>query len=149
MTHLFRDLDLGSGLFVQRQYARAIPVFNRVLDADPENQVVALRLAVAHSVLGSEQEAERFFERAREISPGSVDLRHYHAMHYFRFDRFDEARPLFESVLAEMPNRLPALERMSRVHLARGNLTEAKRYLERIVELKNEPIAELLQLGSR
>jgi tetratricopeptide (TPR) repeat protein len=148
MTHIFRDLDVGSALFVRRQYGEAIRVFSRVHEIDPENLVVTLRLAVAHSVLGNETEAQSFFERAREISPASIDLRHYHAMHYYRFDKYDLALPLFESVLVEMPRRLPALERMARIHQLRGNLQEARRYLERIVALKDEPVIELLQLGS-
>ena len=100
MTHIFRDLDVGSALFIRQEYETAIPVFSRVLAEDPENLVVSLRLAVAHSVLGHEKEAQGFFERSRDISPESIDLRHYHAMHYFRFDQWEQAKPLFESVLA-------------------------------------------------
>ena len=148
MTRIFRDLDIGSALFVKKEFGEAIRIFSRVHELDPENLVVTLRLAVAHSVLGNEREAEEFFGRAREISPASSDLRHYHAMHYVRFDRLDLAMPLFESVLAEMPKRLPALEGMARIHQVRGNLNEAKQYLDRIVALKDEPVAELLQLGS-
>ena len=54
MTHLFADLDRGSGLFVRERYDEAIPVFERVLEQDPQNLMVCLRLAVAHSVLGRE-----------------------------------------------------------------------------------------------
>jgi tetratricopeptide (TPR) repeat protein len=148
MTHIFRDLDIGSALFVRKQYAEAVRVFGRVHEIDPENLVVTLRLAVAHSVLGNEQEAEGFFERAREISPASIDLRHYHAMHYLRFDQYDLAAPLLESVLAEMPQRLPALEGMAQINQVRGDLETAQYYLDRIVAIKDEPVAELLQLGS-
>jgi arylsulfatase A-like enzyme/Flp pilus assembly protein TadD len=148
MTRIFRDLDIGSALFVKKEFGEAIRIFSRVHELDPENLVVTLRLAVAHSVLGNEREAEEFFGRARQISPASIDLRHYHAMHYVRFDKLDLAMPLFESVLAEMPKRLPALEGMARIHQVRGDLDQAKYYLDRIVALKDEPVAELLQLGS-
>ena len=147
MTHIFRDLDIGSALFVKRQYGEAIQVFGRVHEIDPENLVVTLRLAVAHSVLGNEREAQSFFERAREISPASIDLRHYHAMHYYRFDHYDKAIPLFESVLSEMPKRLPALEAVAQMHLAQGRLDDARHYLERIVAIKEGPVSELLRLG--
>jgi arylsulfatase A-like enzyme/Flp pilus assembly protein TadD len=148
MTHIFRDLDIGSALFVERQYSEAIRVFDRVHEVDPDNLVVTLRLAVAHSVLGHERQAQSFFERAREISPASIDLRHYHAMHYYRFEKYDKAIPLFESVLIEMPKRLPALQAMAQIHRAQGRLDEVKHYLDRIVAIKDQPVSELLQLGS-
>jgi arylsulfatase A-like enzyme/Tfp pilus assembly protein PilF len=147
MTHIFRDLDVGSALFVRREYARAIPVYGRVLEADPENLMVCLRLAVAHSVVGHEREAEAFFERARSIDPESIDLRHYHGMHYFRLGQWERAAPLLESVLAEMPRRLPALECLAQIRQREGKLAEARRYLERVVALKDAPASELLKLG--
>jgi arylsulfatase A-like enzyme/Tfp pilus assembly protein PilF len=147
MTRIFRDLDVGSALFVRGEYARAIPVYGRVLEADPENLMVCLRLAVAHSVLGYEKEAEAFFERARSIDPESIDLRHYHGMHYFRFGQWKRAAPLLESVLAQMPRRLPALECMAQIRQREGKLAEARRLLERVVALKDAPVAELLRLG--
>ncbi len=147
MTHIFRDLDLGSALFVRGEYAATIPIFSRVLEVDPENLAVSLRLAVAHSVLGREREAQVFFERARKIHPGSIDLRHYQAMHYFRAGRWDRAAPLFESVLAEAPRRLPALEAMAQIRQRERRLAEARRYLERVIALKPAPVKELTRLG--
>jgi choline-sulfatase len=147
MTHVFRDLDIGSGLFVRGEYDEAARVFSRVLAADPGNLVVCLRLAVAYSQLGREGEAQAYFERAREISPESVDLRHYHAMHYLRFGKLDRAETLFESVLAEMPRRLPALQAMARIEIAKGALPEAVSYLDRVVAIAEDSVPELLQLG--
>ena len=51
MVHLFRDMDIGAGLFIRQEYAAAIPVFTRILEADPHNFMAALRLAVAYSLL--------------------------------------------------------------------------------------------------
>jgi tetratricopeptide (TPR) repeat protein len=147
MTHIFRDLDIGSGLFVREKYAEAIPFFERALAADSENSAVTLQLAVAHSVLGDEQRADHYFELAQSIDPASIDLRHYHAMHLFRFGRWEDAAPLFESVLAEMPNRLPALERMAEIREKEGRFEEARRYLERAVALAPEPVDDLTRLG--
>jgi choline-sulfatase len=147
MTHLFRELDLGSGLFVRGDYEKAAEVFRKVVEKDPGNFVVCLRLAVAYSQLGREEEAQSIFERAREINPDSVDLRHYHAMHYLRFGRLERAGTLFESVLVEMPRRLPALQAMARIELAKGALPEAVSYLDRVVAIAEDSVPELLQLG--
>lgn len=147
MVHLYRDLDIGANRFIEREYAQAIPVFERIFAADPGNFSVALRLAVAHSVLGHEKEAMEYFGRARQIDPGSVDLRHYQAMHHLQRRHWDLARPLFESVLAEMPQRLPALEGLAQIYTRQGDIEKATRLLEQIVLLKDSPGLELAGLG--
>jgi len=147
MTGLFADLDRGSGLFVQQRYDEAIPVFAEVFEQDPGNLMVALRLAVACSVTGRDRRALEYFERARAIDPESVDVRHYLGMHYFREQRFDDAGALLASVVAETPDRLPALEALARVRQVQGRLAEAAALLERLVAVKSDPVDELLELG--
>ncbi len=147
MTHLFADLDLGSGLFIRRRYAEAISVFDRVFEQDPLNLMVCLRLAVAHSVTGRGERALELFERARQIDPGSVDLRHYLAMHHYRAGDWDDAAALFESVLAEMPGRRPALESLARIRQDQGRTHDAIELLERIVAQPPAPVESLVRLG--
>lgn len=147
MVALFHDLDIGSARFIQHDYESAIPVFERVLAADPHNPAVSLRLAVAHSVLGHEEAALKYFDKARQISPDSVDLQHYLAMHHFRFQQWSEAEPLFEIVLDATPDKLPALECLAQIRERQGRVQEAGSLLERIANLKSDPQAELLKLG--
>jgi arylsulfatase A-like enzyme/tetratricopeptide (TPR) repeat protein len=147
MTHLFDDLDRGSALFAHEKYEASIRVFEGVLEEDPMNLMVTVRLAVAHSVLGEEQRAERLFDRAQAIDAGNVDLQHYLAMHRFRFGRWDDAAPLFEAVLRAMPQKLPALEALARIREREGRFDEAARLIERIVVLKESPAADWVRLG--
>ncbi|MGB5550183.1 MAG: sulfatase-like hydrolase/transferase [Thermoanaerobaculia bacterium] len=147
MVELFHDLDIGSVLFIRGEYEEALPLYERVLAADPDNPAVCLHLAVAHSVLGEEDRALEYFARARQINPNSVDLQHYLAMHHFRFQQWDEAEPLFEIVLAATPDRLPALECLAQIRERQGRVQEASSLLERITTLKSDPQAELLKLG--
>jgi tetratricopeptide (TPR) repeat protein len=147
MVHLFGDLDLAAGLFIRQDYERAIPVFARIFESDPNNFVVALRLAVAHSVVGNERQAAESFERAREIDPSSVDLRHYQAMHYLRNRQWELAQPLLESVLAETPDRLPALKGLTQIYTRQGRIEDAVRLLEQIVQIMSSPGLELARLG--
>lgn len=147
MAHLFHDLDIGAALFVRRDYEQAIQVYTRLHQLDPGNLMVSLRLAVAHSVLGDGGRAMEYFDRARRIDPGSIDLRHYRAMHHLRNQEWDSARPLFESVLAQMPDRLPALEGLAQVYTRQGRVEDAARLLEKIVEIKDSPGLELARLG--
>jgi Tfp pilus assembly protein PilF len=147
MVHIYGDLDLGSGYFTNGNYDAAIEVFSRILEIDPYNFMAAMRLAVGYSVTDRAAEAQEFFERARAINPASVDLRHYHAMHYLRNRQSQLAEPLFESVLVEMPDRLPALEGLLSIYARRGDDEKVMQTLERLVKVKASPGPELLRLG--
>jgi len=147
MVDLFHDLDVGSVLFIRNEYEKALPIYERVLAADPNNPAVCLHLAVAHSALGNEQGALEYFDKARQVNPDSVDLQHYQAMHHFRFQQWDEAEPLFEIVLEATPDRLPALECLAQIRERQGRVEQASSLLERIATLKSDPPAELLTLG--
>ncbi|HVS65553.1 MAG TPA: sulfatase-like hydrolase/transferase [Thermoanaerobaculia bacterium] len=148
MTHLFDDLDRGSGLFVRGAYAQAIPVFERIAAEDPGNLMVIVRLAVASSLVGRLEEADRLFERAADLRPGSLDVRHYRALHLLRAGRWRDAEPLFEEVLAEMPDRLPALAALAGIRERQGLLEEALRLYERIASLEARPAAALARIGT-
>ncbi|HNP64537.1 MAG TPA: sulfatase-like hydrolase/transferase [Woeseiaceae bacterium] len=147
MVHLYSDLDIGSGYFTSGNYDAAIEVFGRILEADPYNFMAAMRLAVANSVTDRPEQAQAYFERARSINPSSVDLRHYHAMHYLRNQQWNLAEPLFESVLAEMPDRLPALEGLATIYTRQRNDEKILQVLEKIVAIKPSPGVELVRLG--
>jgi len=147
MVHIYRDLDIGSGYFTSGNYAAAIQVFSRILEVDPYNFMAAMRLAVAYSVTDQKEQAQEFFERARTINPSSIDLRHYHAMHYMRNQQRHLAEPLFESVLLEMPDRLPALQGLMSIYVRQGKDEEVMQLLEKIVKIKDSPGKELVRLG--
>jgi arylsulfatase A-like enzyme/Tfp pilus assembly protein PilF len=147
MTHLFDDLDRASGLFARGEYAAALPAFERIVAADPHNPMAAVYLAVAHSMLDRDADAERWFRRAAAVAPDSPDLRHYQAMHECKNERWARAEPLLESVLAHEPDRLPALACLAEVRAHQGRRADAVALLERVVARKGAPAAELLRLG--
>ena len=147
MVHLFGDMDMGAGLFIRQDYAAAIPVFTRILEADPHNFMAALRLAVAYSVTGNKDMAQNYFDRARAMDPSSIDLRQYQAMHYLKYQQWDLAGPLFESVLAESPDRIPALAGLATVYKHQGELKKSMLILQRIVKIKESPGLEWARIG--
>ncbi|MCH9650636.1 MAG: sulfatase-like hydrolase/transferase [Deltaproteobacteria bacterium] len=147
MTHLFRALDLGSGLFVHQQYDKAVPVFEKVLKADPENLMVTLRLAVASSVLGRRATAEQYFGAARKLHASSVDVMHYHGLHHLRGGNLGEAESLLKAVASRSPNRLPALAALAEIQERSGNPVGAEEWLQKVITLKRNPFRELVRLG--
>jgi tetratricopeptide (TPR) repeat protein len=144
---LFDVLERASTLFVREDYRRAIPLLERILEEDPHNLDAALRLATAHSSLGQAARAEAGFETARAIAPRSPDVRTYLALHYARGAAWKRAEPLLEAVLAETPDRLPALEALAVIRERQGRMGEALALRRRIYALRDPTPAESVQLG--
>ena len=147
MTRLFDTIDKASGLFVREEYARAVPLLARIRAEDPGNLDAALRLATAHSMLGHEALARREFERAGAIAPGSQDVRTYLALHYARGKDWARAAPLLEQVVAESPDRLPAVEALARVRERQGRIAEAIALHQQVHASRKPSPTELVHLG--
>lgn len=147
MAGLFEVMDRASALFVAEDYARVVPLLEKILAADPHNLDAALRLATAHSALGHAAQALAAFERAGAIAPGSPDVRAYLALHYARGREWEKAAPLLERVLAETPDRLPALEALARVRERQGRPGDAARLWQRVHSLRAPSAGELGHLG--
>ena len=147
MVRLFDVIEKASGLFVAGQYAAAIPLLEKILAADPFNLDAALRLATAHSSLGRDAKALEMFRRAAEISPASPDVRTYLALHLARTPQWEQAVPMLEKVLADTPDRLPALEALARLRERQERVEDAVALRLRVYALRAPAAAELAELG--
>ena len=147
MARLFDLLDQASGLFVREEYPAAIPLLRRILAEDPHNLDAALRLATAYSVLGQDARAVAAFEKAAVIAPQSADVRTYLALHYARGRDWIQAVPLLERVVADSPDRLPALEALAVIRQRQGRVEEAIRLRRKVYALRDPTAGELIQLG--
>ena len=147
MSRLFEALDTASSLFVLEEYARAIPLLEKILAADPHNLDAALRLAAAHSALGHDERALQAFRKASDIALDSQDVRAYLALHYARSKEWLRAVPLLERTLAETPDRLPVLEALAVVRERQGRIEDAIALRRKIHGLRDATPAELLRLG--
>ncbi|HXI11908.1 MAG TPA: sulfatase-like hydrolase/transferase [Thermoanaerobaculia bacterium] len=147
MVHLFHELDRASILVVREEFRRAIPLLNEVLEKDPYNLAIALRLAAAHSRLGHEKEALLAFTRAESIAPDSVDVPLYLALHHSRGREWQRAGPLLERVLARTPNRLPAIEALAVVREREGRIEEALQLRVKAESMKSPAPSELIHTG--
>ena len=147
MTRLFDLVDRISGLFVNGEYAKVIPLLEKLRGEDPFNLDACLRLAVAHSSLGHDAQAEQMFQKAAELAPRSLDVRLYLALHYARTRNWKRAEPLLEQVVVEAPDRLPALEALAVVRGRQGRLEDELGLRQKIYALRAPSAAELVQLG--
>ena len=144
---LFETLERASALFVAERYAEVIPLLERIRAEDPENLDAALRLGTAHSALGQRRQADAAFERAAAIAPQSPDVRVYRALHLARGDAWRDALPLLERVVAESPERLPALEALAGLREREGRTADAILLRRRVYALREPSALELLRLG--
>ena len=147
MAELFPLLDQASGLFVREQYAAAIPLLERILKKDPHNLDAALRLATAHSALGHDQQAIDAFMRAQAIAPDSPDVRTYLALHYARGRDWQRAVPMLEQILAQSPDKGPALEALAILRARQGRLDEALALRQKLYALRTPTPGELVSMG--
>jgi arylsulfatase A-like enzyme/Tfp pilus assembly protein PilF len=147
MTRLFGTLERASFLFVREEYARAIPLLERIRAEDPGNLDAVLRLATAHSALGHEKETLALFEKAAEIAPGSSDVKAYLALHYARGREWPRAVPLLEEAMSETPDRLPVLEALAAVREREGRIDDALSLRQKIHSLRDPSAGELVHLG--
>jgi tetratricopeptide (TPR) repeat protein len=147
MVRLFDVLDRAASLFVREQYAAAIPLLERILKEDPHNLDSALRLASAYSSLGRESEAVSAFRKAEAIAPDSEDVRTYLALHYARTREWPRAVPLLERIVAESPDRLPAVEALAVIRQRQGRIAEAIALRQKIYSQRTSTARELVQMG--
>jgi Tfp pilus assembly protein PilF len=147
MTRMFDLLEKASGLFVNGEYARVIPLLEKILVDDPYNLDACLRLAIAHSSLGHDGRAEEMFRKAGEMAPRSPDVRVYLALHYARSRDWARAEPLLEQSVAATPDRLPALEALAVIRERQGRIAEAVGLRQQIYAMRKPSAAELVQLG--
>ena len=148
MTHLYPILDRAAALFVAERYADAIPLLEQILASDPTNLDAALRLATSHSSLGHDREARAAFRRAEAIAPASSDVRTYLALHLAKTEEWERAVPMLEQVLAETPNKVPALEALALVRERQGRPDAAIEVRQKLYALRAPSAAELVALGS-
>jgi arylsulfatase A-like enzyme/Tfp pilus assembly protein PilF len=147
MAPMFALLDEAAQLFVGEQYKQAIPLLEQILVKDPHNLDAALRLATAHSALGHEQAALTAYRRAEVIAPNSADVRTYLALHYARTAEWPTAVPMLERIVAETPDKVPALDALAVVRERQGRLDDAIRLRQKIYTLRSPTAAELTRLG--
>jgi Flp pilus assembly protein TadD len=103
---------LGQALLAEEKYQEALKVYQRLSDLMPDDPDVYLRLGQIYRELHQMDKAEDALVKARQYSPGSLDVIYNEAMLYQAQGRFEDAiRVLSEAVTqvkgqpASMPSR--------------------------------------------
>lgn len=147
MAHLFPVIDEASGLFVRQRYAQVIPLLNTILASDPNHLDATMRLATAYSSLGKDAQALAAFKRAQTLAPESPDVKLYLALHHAKGPRWPQAVPILESILANSPERLPALETLAMLREREGKAAESLALSRRVFALRPPTAVEAMRFG--
>jgi len=90
---------LGQTLFSEEKYPEALKVYQKLSDLMPDDADVYLRLAQVYRELHQMDKAEETLVKARQYSPGSLDVMYNEAVLYEAQGRYEDAiRVLSEAV---------------------------------------------------
>jgi tetratricopeptide (TPR) repeat protein len=131
--------DLGLAHLSARRFSEAIEAFGVILAADPNNVQALNNTAYVYSEeLGSPQQALPYAEKAAELRPSDWSVLDTVGWVYFRLGRYEEA----ESALRRsVQMQATAVNNLHLAHtlLERGEVSRARRYVERAAELQPDP----------
>ncbi|MEZ5964175.1 MAG: protein kinase [Planctomycetota bacterium] len=135
---------LGDTLVRNGRIAEGVEVLRQALQSDKLDalsELVGRRLlATALRTSGDDDGAEAALERALEISPHDVDARLDLGKLYVDTDRLAEALPLYEGLLADVPEHATAHGDYGVALLRAGKPGEAEKHLARAVELDPDDV---------
>ena len=98
-SELSHQRGLGQTLLAEEKYTEALKVYQRLADLMPDDADVYLRIAQIYRELHQLDKAEETLTKARQYSPGSLDVMYNEAMIYQAQGRADDAiRVLSEAV---------------------------------------------------
>ncbi len=102
-----KDFELALELLETGKYQNAVDVLNRVVSGTENNSAPYINLGIAHTHLQNSELAEENFLKALAINPQHPVANNELALFYRSVGRFEEARALYEKVLAKYPDFLP------------------------------------------
>ncbi|MYM61748.1 tetratricopeptide repeat protein [Pseudomaricurvus sp. HS19] len=103
-----REFAQAVELMKVEQYTQAITILERVAKQTPNNSAPYINLAIAYSRLDKNEQAEASFQQALAINPNHPVALNEMALFYRGQGRFQEARQLYEKVVARYPEYMPA-----------------------------------------
>lgn len=102
------DFKAAMSLLHEERYEAGIELLQKVIKGSHNNSAPYINMAIAYGKLGKDSEAEESLKQALAINPEHPVAMNEYALLYRRTGRFDEARVLYEKLLSEYPEFMPA-----------------------------------------
>lgn len=136
--------NLGRLLAARDAYDEALIAYQRAHEADPDNRVTRLRLAVAQRRVGDDASAIATYERLVRDEPRYAAAWYNLGLTLAGVDRIDEARRAFRNALAIDPSHHSARVSLGRLEMDHGDADAALEHLT--LALDQDPTDSLVRL---
>src|SRR5262245_5488165 len=142
-SHESRDtyvLYLAGRWFVdQRDVARAVPLFEKVLAIDPAFTPVLNRLGYSYAATGDLARAEALMQRYVAAMPDDPNPEDSYGDILFKAGRYDEAKVHFLAALKKDPSFGPSQHELGDVYALQGNQAAARDAYQKSVRVASNP----------
>lgn len=122
-------------LMARKQYAEAVPIYQKLLLAEPRNAVLLNKLGIAYHQQARLDQAKRYYERAIRADKNYAAA--YNNLGAVQYDRrkFRQAIHQYQKALAIAPPMATAYRNMGSAYLAEKKYDQAFAAYQRAVEL--------------
>jgi protein O-GlcNAc transferase len=128
-------LNLGNCLFDQQQWANSIQAYEQTLARNPNDSEAWRNLGAAEQALGRLDRAKLALDRSLSLQPGDVNTQVRYALLQLQLGDIDRSIQFAKSVLAQMPELVPAWLLLGNAQRLRDNLAEAEAAYREAVKL--------------
>jgi Flp pilus assembly protein TadD len=97
------DFDAAMALIKAEEYQKGIELLDKVVEKSQNNPVPYINLGMAHAKLGNLKAAEDNLKIALSLEPDHPVANNEYGLLYRKTGRFNEARQLYEKLLAKYP----------------------------------------------
>jgi tetratricopeptide (TPR) repeat protein len=133
-------LYLAGRWFVdQHDVQRAIPLFEKVLEIDPEFTPVLNRLGYSYAAMGDMARAEALMQRYVAVMPTDPNPEDSYGDILFKAGRYAEAKEHFEHALKKDPGFGPSQHELGDVFAMLGNQAGAREAYEKSAKIAANP----------
>lgn len=143
------NVKLGVAYMQQGNMKLAKEKLERAEKQDPKNLEVHTSLAFLYERLNMPEEAEREYQAALRVQPGSADVANNYAVFLCRSGKVDQAIKLFDTAAHDQLYRTPWAAHTNAAVCLRANKRsgEAAPYLERALGMRPDYAEAVMELG--
>jgi tetratricopeptide (TPR) repeat protein len=122
-------------------YERAVPEFERALQAEPTNDDAYRGLARAYERLGKFSQAEKTYRQAIDLRPHYWATYSWLGAFYYSRTRYHEAAEMFSKVISLAPDSFRGYSNLGGTNIAEGRYADAITNLEHSISIRPTPTA--------
>jgi tetratricopeptide (TPR) repeat protein len=146
-TGVLARIELAKDLVEAGRVEEAVPVYEEILDDDPDNLNATINLLNVSDFLGRHDRLDDLYAHASKVYPNVQALHQIYGTSLARRGRLDEAAGVLRAALALDEADAETLTMLGEVVRAQGQFDEARRYFERALQARPSYRVARLDLG--